>query len=434
MATPNTTASLGDIDAISLLQESGLTPQEIADAILKSKNNTSAITAQQTTALNKLIGINSNATQIDNAVTNLVMLSGTQEFNNLYGTSNASRPNVWVNSSSVAQNCYLSQLKVRASSDTDNYTTQIKIIIMNSSYVITNIVIKDILINISVSDISLDNLNIYIPSGSLIGLQIMGAAELKYGTLNNTSIYNMGVVTPILNQSLTVGQTIPSSTIAMYAKFNYSTMVTQVLNEVNNYLKGKTIVAIGDSMVKGHSLIDTQTWLYKLANRNNMNYINYGINGAYLTNNGLNSVHDRVTNSSNANYFNPTNPDYILLFIGTNDASNNVTIGTETSTLSTEVYGALKAVITNLQTRYPTAKIGFITPYKRTASFPAYVTALENCCNLFGIPVFNNIKNGNIDWTNNAQISALTLNDTYHLNDAGMTFASYKYENFIRSL
>ena len=37
MPTPNTTASIGDIDAISLLQESGLTPQEIADAILKSK-------------------------------------------------------------------------------------------------------------------------------------------------------------------------------------------------------------------------------------------------------------------------------------------------------------------------------------------------------------------------------------------------------------
>lgn len=392
------------------------------------------LTPEQTTTLAKLDGINSSASKIDSAVENLVLLQGTQEFNNLIGASNALRPNIWVNNTSVSQNCYLSQLKFKASSDTDNYATQIKIIIMSSSYLITDIVVKDIVVNTITADITIDNLNIYCPIGSLIGLQIIGNAGLKYGGLTGNTIYNMGVVTPAVGATLTAGQTIPSNTIAMYAKFNYSTMVIRVLNEVNNYLKGKKVDVIGDSMVKGHSLADSQTWLYKLAMRNNMQYTNYGINGAYLTNNGANSVHDRVTNPANANYFNPTNPDYILIFIGTNDASNSVTIGTEASTSQTEVYGALKAVITNLQTRYPTAKIGFITPYKRTASFPAYVTALENCCSLYGVPVFNNIKNGNVDWTNSAQISALTLNDTYHLNDAGMTFASYKYENFMRSL
>lgn len=53
MATPNTTASLGDIDAISLLQESGLTPQQIADAIKKIKE------------------LNKTATQINEALTKL---------------------------------------------------------------------------------------------------------------------------------------------------------------------------------------------------------------------------------------------------------------------------------------------------------------------------------------------------------------------------
>lgn len=410
------TASKEDLDLTTGLSAKGMSAVEVANAIEKARS------------------IQSSASEIDGAIENLALLQGTQEFNNLTGTSNALRPNVWVNNASVSQNCYLSELKFKASSDTDNYSTQLKIIIMSSTYLITDIVVKDIVVNIAVSDITLDNLNIYIPSGGLIGLQIMGNAGLKYGPLTGTNLYNMGVITPTLGATFTVGQTITSTTIAMYAKFNYSAMVTQVLNEVNNYLKAKNVVAIGDSMVKGHSLTNAQTWLYKLANRNSMNYVNYGINGAYLTNNGANSVHDRVTNQANANYFNPTNPDYILIFIGTNDASNNITIGTESSTLSTEIYGALKAVITNLQTRYPTTKIGFITPYKRTASFPAYVTALENCCSLFGVPVFNNIKNGNIDWTNPAQIAALTLNDTYHLNDTGMTFASFKYENFIRSL
>lgn len=39
MPTPNTTSSIGDINLISLLQESGLTAQQVADSILKAKDS-----------------------------------------------------------------------------------------------------------------------------------------------------------------------------------------------------------------------------------------------------------------------------------------------------------------------------------------------------------------------------------------------------------
>ena len=67
MPTPNTTASIGDIDAISLLQESGLTPQQIADAIEKSKE-LSKTSTEINEALTKLDGV--TKAQLDAAVDN----------------------------------------------------------------------------------------------------------------------------------------------------------------------------------------------------------------------------------------------------------------------------------------------------------------------------------------------------------------------------
>ena len=62
------------------------------------------------------------------------------------------------------------------------------------------------------------------------------------------------------------------------------------------------------------------------------------------------------------------------------------------------------------------------------------VEAIETVCANYGIPVFNNLKYGGINFSNAAQAEALTLGDNTHLNEAGMEFASYKYEAFVRSL
>lgn len=210
-----------------------------------------------------------------------------------------------------------------------------------------------------------------------------------------------------------------------------------------NYLYGKKIVVIGDSMVYGHNVGVENTWLAKLAERNKMVYVNRGINGCCLSKNSIgenyptsNSVYERVCNSTNASYVNDTEVDYILIFAGTNDAAKGVSIGemNKSNNDATTFCGALNAICNELQTRYPVAKIGFITPYRRNDNYVNYANAIETMCELYSISVFNNIKNGGINWKNTAQVQALTLNDTYHLNIDGMKYASYKYENFIRSL
>lgn len=200
-----------------------------------------------------------------------------------------------------------------------------------------------------------------------------------------------------------------------------------------NYLSGKKIVAIGDSMVQGHSLSDSanQTWLAKLANRNGMTRVNYGINGTYLSNKLYGTADGAVVRYTAMD----NNADYILVFAGTNDARNSgVTMGTDTSTDTTTFKGALNVLCDGLITKYPNKKIGFITPYLRDSNYPAYIDAIKTICKKYSIPVFDNYEKGGVCWTNTAQLNSITLNDTYHLNESGMDYVSYKYEDFIRSL
>lgn len=199
---------------------------------------------------------------------------------------------------------------------------------------------------------------------------------------------------------------------------------------IPNNLDGKKLGGSGDSMMKGHTLSAEKTWIHKLASRNNMTYVNYGINGTFLTNrlyNGQKGLVERYVDMAD-------DFDYLLFHVGTNDANALVPMGTDDSVDISTFKGALNVLGDGLLTKYPKAKMGFITPYLRNANYQAYVDAMVLMLGKYGIPVFNNIKNGGVCWTNAAQVSALTLGDGYHLNEVGMDRSSYTYEQFLRSL
>ena len=219
--------------------------------------------------------------------------------------------------------------------------------------------------------------------------------------------------------------------------YNNIQNIIEFINNINythNYLNGKKVIAIGDSMTKGHSLDDNKTWLYYLANRNNMSYVNYGVNGAFLSSRNYGNYTGVVNNFQNMD----NDADYIIVFAGTNDIQASVALGEENSTDTTTFYGALNTLCQGLLNMYPNKKICFITPYARNnikSRCETYVNAIKTACkNNGGIPVFDNILNGGIDWANTSQINSLTLKDSYHLNADGMLYVSYKYENFLRSL
>lgn len=215
-----------------------------------------------------------------------------------------------------------------------------------------------------------------------------------------------------------------------YADATYASKVNKELSV--NYLYNKKVVTIGDSMVKGHTLQSNAVWDYLLTQRNGMELVNYGINGTELGfNNGFGlSVLNRYSAMDN-------DADYVIVFAGTNDAKNNQPIGVQTDSFEggqETFYGALNDLCTGLITKYPTKKILFITPYLRLPNYQGYVDVINEGCASKGIIVFDNIVAGGVDFTNAAQSTALTFQDNTHLNEAGMDYVSYKYEQALRRL
>ena len=125
--------------------------------------------------------------------------------------------------------------------------------------------------------------------------------------------------------------------------------------------------------------------------------------------------------------------DYILVYGGYNDAFLNVTLGNKDSRNETEFYGALNLVIEYLQTNFPTAKIGFITPYKFQDNFQSYINAIVEKCEENNIPVLKNHLVGGINYKNPKHVEVLTMGDV-HLSEIGLEKVSYTIENFAKSI
>lgn len=201
-------------------------------------------------------------------------------------------------------------------------------------------------------------------------------------------------------------------------------------------LNGKTFICIGDSFVKGHTLSESQTWAYKLANRHNMTYHKHAVNGVSLTYKSgqtstalINSIDDFLSGVSAA--------DYVIVLAGHNDANPDlnggsaVPIGENTDEINTTFKGALNLLIDKLYTKYPTAKLLFLTPFNRRGIEEPYVEAMKEICGIWCVPCFDNYHSGGICFQNAAQAAKYELSATLHLNEAGQERVSYLYESLL---
>lgn len=213
-------------------------------------------------------------------------------------------------------------------------------------------------------------------------------------------------------------------------------------------LHGKKMVVFGDSMAYGHTIPES-VWTKLLAEKHGMILTNFAQNGTTITRKtttmsgatflDTDSVHAKVMNNLN----NPVEADYIIVFGGTNDIARNdqCPLGTIDDATSQTFYGALNAICQRLIQTYPSGNICFITPYIRNAGLATteickqYVTAIHEVCEKFGgIPVFDNTVNGALDFSNSYQANALTMKDSYHLNETGHKRAMHKYEVFLQGI
>lgn len=199
--------------------------------------------------------------------------------------------------------------------------------------------------------------------------------------------------------------------------------------ESENRLHGKTMAILGDSMAKGHTLNEEQTWAYKIANRNGMVYQKLAINGTFITtghgNADANCLLEQAKKINN-------NPDIIVIHMGTNDRNKNVELGTWTSgnTDTTNLFGALRVAFTYLAENFPLAQVMFITPYYYREQTD-YIGSIEKACISVGWHCKNN-KQGGI-WAWNTDVKNALFLDSVHLNEVGQERVSYEYEGFMRT-
>lgn len=200
-------------------------------------------------------------------------------------------------------------------------------------------------------------------------------------------------------------------------------------------LYGKKVAVIGDSMVKGDYVNASQVWLTLLSQKTGAITYNYGQNGVNITNHDHNSKHGIcITYADMADGM-----DYVIVFGGTNDAYRGFALGDTGSTDDLTFNGALNELLDGLLTKYPTAKIGFISPYKnaytnRNGNFNDYYNAIVDRCNERGIPVYDNVRGGGIGWDNSARTAVLTKGDNCHLSPEGHAFVVDRYIEFIQSM
>lgn len=220
-----------------------------------------------------------------------------------------------------------------------------------------------------------------------------------------------------------------------YYPFGYEySIITKDVSELKtskfeNRLYGKTMAILGDSMAKGHTLKEEQTWAYKIASRNGMTYQKFAMNGMFITTGhgdaDANCLLEQAKKINN-------NPDIIVIHMGTNDRNNNVELGTWTSgnTDTTNLFGALRVAFTYLAENFPLAQVMFITPYYYQEQTD-YIGSIEKACMFVGWHCKNN-KQGGI-WAWNTDVRNALFLDYVQLNEVGQERVSYEYEGFMRT-
>lgn len=214
---------------------------------------------------------------------------------------------------------------------------------------------------------------------------------------------------------------------------------------MENRLKGKTLVAIGDSLIYGSRHGNEITWVNKLGRKHEMTVYNYGKNGNTIA---VPPTPEKGQIPMCIRYADMVdNADYVVVLGGANDKRLLIPIGEDTDTEPTTFKGALNVMIRGLLAKYPKAKIQFFTNYRR---YPkpsaiglcedAYVRAMEEVCRLYAIPCYNNYENVGIAFTNEAQLpwidEGISMGEApnRHFSDEAYTYLMERYEPILMAL
>ena len=209
-------------------------------------------------------------------------------------------------------------------------------------------------------------------------------------------------------------------------------------------LTGKTIVALGDSLIYGSKLGNEATWVNKLAKKHNMTVYNHGINGCPVASQTIEP--QRVPMC--VRYADMEDgADYVVVLGGANDKRLHVPLGEIDSQDTSTFCGALNTLILGITAKYPKAKFLFLTNYDRWRSKNNeglsdidYVDAMIAVCARWGMPCFDNYRGAGFSFYNPAQCEwidegcVLEGKSNRHFSDEGYDFLLTRYEALLEAL
>lgn len=210
----------------------------------------------------------------------------------------------------------------------------------------------------------------------------------------------------------------------------FSLTVISFCSAMSSDLTGKRIGVIGDSYVRNHQEPVENTWHYKFAKKQGMEYFNYGKNG-----NSIAYSSPRWGEALYLRYKEMTDSlDYVIVIAGHNDAFKLDSIGG-----IDQFKDKMEILCKGLVEKYPTAKIFFFTRWicKNFAGSDSekVVDAMIEVCGHYSIPIFDCARKGGMYMDNDTfrkiYIQGHNLNDTAHLNSKGHDRFLKVAENFI---
>ncbi|MBR3894008.1 MAG: SGNH/GDSL hydrolase family protein [Clostridia bacterium] len=213
--------------------------------------------------------------------------------------------------------------------------------------------------------------------------------------------------------------------------------------ENKSVLNGKTIVAIGDSLIHGNVLGNEATWVNKLAKKHDMKCYNYGINGNAIAKQDVEKQTPMCVRYKEMH----DEADYVVVLGGANDRRLNIPIGEDNDTDIYTFKGAVNTLICGLAEKYPKAKLLFMTNYRRWDAPNQiglgeldYVKAMEEVCRRHSIPCFNNYYNAGISFYIPAHRAwmdegiSLGGGMNAHFSDEAYTWLMDRYEKLLELL
>jgi len=192
--------------------------------------------------------------------------------------------------------------------------------------------------------------------------------------------------------------------------------LTVPANAANGQLKGKTMYAFGDSIVRGHSY--SRSFVNLTAERELMNLSKYAVNGASVGP----SSNQLITQVRNA----PSRaPDYLVFNGGTNDAEliyarryavGAMADGFDPARFDKSTYaGSLETALSAMRTKWPTSQLVYVAVHKLGSRDWFTQLAIRSVtlqiCAKWKVPVADLFNDATLDTRVNSQRVAYTFNE-----------------------